>query len=147
MSDRLRTRPAAVLLTAGIVALSLASGYIHFTLGNTTTLMGLLFLANAAGYLTLAGAVIVAAAVRQPLVQRFGWAPRVALAGFAALTIAGYLVMGPYFTLGWITKAIEVALIALLVIDMIRVYGSPRGVVRSAIASLRGSSDAATARA
>jgi hypothetical protein len=144
VSDRLRTRPAAVLLTAGIVALSLASGYIHFTLGNTTTLMGLLFLANAAGYLTLAGAVIVAAAVRQPLVQRFGWAPRVALAGFAALTIAGYLVMGPYFTLGWITK---VALIALLVIDMIRVYGSPRGVVRSAIASLRGSSDAATARA
>lgn len=147
MSDRLRTRRAAVLLTAGIVVLSLASGYIHFTLGNTTTMLGLLFLANAAGYVTLAGAVLVAAAVRHPFVVRFGWAPRVALAGFAALTIAGYLVMGPYFALGWITKAIEVALIALLVVDMLRVYGSPRGVVRSAIASLRGSSDSTTARA
>jgi hypothetical protein len=147
VSDRLRTRRAAFLLAAGIVVLSLASSYIHFTLGNTATLLGLLFLANAAGYVTLAGAVVAVATVRHPLVQRFGWAPRVALAGFAALTIAGYLVMGPYFALGWITKAIEVALIALLVLDMIRVYGSPRGVVRSALASLRGSSDAATARA
>jgi hypothetical protein len=147
VSDRLRTRQAAVLLSAGIVALSLASGYIHFTLGDTASLLGLLFLANAAGYVTLAGAVLVATAVRHRLVQRFGWAPRVALAGFAALTIAGYLVMGPYFALGWITKAIEVTLIALLALDLLRVYGSPGGVVRSAIASLRRSSDAATARA
>ena len=46
-----------------------------------------------------------------PIVERFSWFPRVALIGYAAMTIAGYLVMGPYFTLGWIAKGIEVALI------------------------------------
>jgi hypothetical protein len=44
--------------------------------------------------------------------------------------------MGPYFSLGFIAKGIEVALIALLVVDVIRVYGSPVGLVRTALASL-----------
>ena len=44
--------------------------------------------------------------------------------------------MGPYFTLGFIAKGIEVALITLLVVDIIRVYGSPMGLVRSALASV-----------
>jgi hypothetical protein len=52
------------------------------------------------------------------------------------MTIAGYLVMGPYFTLGFIAKGIEVALIAALAIDVVRVYGSPMGLVRSALASV-----------
>jgi hypothetical protein len=71
-----------------------------------------------------------------PIVQRFSWFPRVALIGYAAMTIAGYLVMGPYFTLGWIAKGIEVVLISLLVVDVIRVYGSPMGLVRSALESV-----------
>ena len=44
--------------------------------------------------------------------------------------------MGPYFSLGFITKAIEGALIALVVVDVIRVYGSPVGLVRAALASV-----------
>jgi hypothetical protein len=44
--------------------------------------------------------------------------------------------MGPYFGLGWIAKGIEVGLIALLVVDVIRVYGSPIGLVRTAIQSV-----------
>jgi hypothetical protein len=147
MTDRLRSRPAAVLLVAGIVALSLTTGYIHFSMGDTTSLLGILFLANAAGYVALATAVLLAAAVRLPIVQRFGWAPRVGLAVFSGLTIAGYLAIGPYFLFGWITKAVEVGIIVLLVLDMIRVYRSPRGLVRSAIASIRGTTDAATASA
>ena len=147
MTKLLRRRPTAALLTAGIVGLSLATAYIHLTLGNTASLMGLLFLANAAGYAALAAAIVVGAAVDLPLVRRFSWLPRVALAGFAALTIAGYLVMGPYFTLGWITKAIEVGIIALLVLDVVRVYGSPAALVRSAVASLRGRPDPVPATA
>jgi hypothetical protein len=52
------------------------------------------------------------------------------------MTIAGYLVMGPYFTLGWIAKGIEVSLIVLLAVDILRVFGSPAGLVRAALASV-----------
>jgi hypothetical protein len=60
----------------------------------------------------------------------------VALAGYAALTIASYLVIGPYFSLGWIAKAIELAIIGLVLVDVVRVYGSPVGLVRSALDSV-----------
>ena len=147
MTDLLRRRPVAVALTAGIVGLSLATAYVHFTLGSTASIMGLLFLANAAGFVVLAGAVATVNVARHRLVQRFAWLPRLALAGFTALTIAGYLVMGPYFTLGWITKGIELGILALLAIDVIRVYGSPANFVRSALASLRRRPEAASASA
>ena len=79
---------------------------------------------------------MIGAAAPTAIIERFSWFPRVALLGYTAMTIAGYLVMGPYFTLGFIAKGIEVALVALLVIDIIRVYGSPMGLVRSALASV-----------
>lgn len=130
MTTFLRSRATGALLTAAIVGLTLATGYIHSTLG------GLLFTLNALGYVGLAALIVIGAAAPVALVERFSWFPRVALAGYTAMTIAGYLVMGPYFTLGFIAKGIEVALIALLVVDVIRVYGSPAGLVRSALASV-----------
>lgn len=126
----LRSRPAGFVLTAAIVALTLATANIHLGLG------GLLFTLNALGYAGLAGLIVIGASVRAPIVQRFSWFPRVALIGYTAVTIAGYLVMGPYFTLGWIAKGIEVALVALLVVDVIRVYGSPMDLVRDALGSV-----------
>lgn len=120
----------SAVLTAAIVGLTLATAYIHFTLG------GLLFLLNAAGYLGLAALVAIGAVVNHPVVRRFDWLPRIGLAGYAAVTIAGYLVIGPYFTLGWIAKGIEVALIGLLAIDVMRVYGGPAGLMRTALDSL-----------
>lgn len=128
----LRTRAAGAALTTAIVGLALTSAYIHLGLG------GLLFTMNGLGYLGLAGVFVLAAAVDHPMVRTFSWAPRVMLAGYAALTIGAYLVMGPYFTLGWITKGLEVALIALIAVDVIRVFGSPTGLVRAAIASVPG---------
>jgi hypothetical protein len=119
-----------VILTAAIVGLTLATAYIHLTLG------GLLFTLNGLGYLGLAGLVVIGAAAPIPLIARFSWFPRLALAGFAAVTIAAYLVIGPYFNLGWIAKAIELSLIGLLIVDTIRVYGSPAGLLRSALDSL-----------
>lgn len=118
------------LLTAAIVALTLTTAYIHFTLG------GLLFLLNASGYAGLAALIVIGATVDQPLIRRFAWLPRVVLAGFTAATIAGYLVLGPYFALGWIAKGVELALIGLLALDVTRVYGSPAGLVRAAFTSL-----------
>jgi hypothetical protein len=126
----LRSRTFGALLTTAIVGLTLATAYIHLTLG------GLLFTLNGLGYVGLAGLVVIGAVAPIALVERFSWFPRVALAGYTAMTIAGYLVMGPYFSLGFIAKGIEVALIALLVVDVIRVYGSPFGLVRSALDSV-----------
>jgi hypothetical protein len=107
-------------LRAGIVGLTLATGYIHFTLG------GLLFTANAAGYATLA----VAMALPIALASRFRWLIRPALASYAAATIAGWLVMGPHFQLAYIAKGIELALIALVVVEMFRYDGGPLAVAR-----------------
>lgn len=64
------------------------------------------------------------------------WFPRIALIGYAGLTIAAYLVMGPYFSVGFIAKGIEAALILLLAVDVIRVYGSPVGLARTAVESV-----------
>ena len=130
MPQFMRTRAAGAVLTAAIVGLTLATAYIHSTLG------GLLFTLNALGYLGLAALIVIGAAAPTAIVERFSWFPRLALIGYTAMTIAGYLVMGPYFSLGWIAKGIEVALIALLAVDIIRVYGSPAGMVRSALSSV-----------
>lgn len=130
MTTFLRSRTGGALLTATIVGLTLATGYIHLTLG------GLLFTLNGLGYIGLAALIVIGAVAPIAVVERFSWFPRVALIGYAAMTIAGYLIMGPYFSLGFIAKGIEVALIAALVIDVVRVYGSPAGMVRSALASL-----------
>jgi hypothetical protein len=132
MSTFLRTRAAGAVLTTAIVGLALTAGYIHLGLG------GFLFTMNGLGYLGLAGLFVIAATVSHPIVRTFSWAPRVMLAGYAAMTISAYLVMGPYFTLGWITKGIEVAMIALVAVDVIRVFGSPMGLVRAALASVPG---------
>ena len=69
--------------------------------------------------------------VPHPFVRRFAWLPRVGLAGYTAVTIAAYLVMGPYFSLGWIAKAVELGILVLLAADVVRVYGSPAGLVRA----------------
>lgn len=130
MSTFLRSRTFGALLTTAIVGLTLATAYIHLSLG------GVLFTLNGLGYVGLAGLIVIGAAAPIALVERFSWFPRVALGGYAAITIAGYLVMGPYFTLGFIAKGIEAALIVLLVVDVIRVYGSPFGLVRAALASV-----------
>ena len=130
MPQSKRSRAAGAVLTTAIVGLTLATAYIHSTLG------GLLFTLNALGYLGLAALIVIGAAAPTTLIERFSWFPRVALLGYTLMTIVGYLVMGPYFTLGFIAKGIEVALVTLLVIDIFRVYGSPMGMVRSALASV-----------
>jgi len=134
-----RSRLAGVALTAAIVELTLTTAYIHFTLG------GVLFTLNALGYAALAVVFAVGAAAPHQLIGRFSWLPRLGLAGYTLVTIGAYLVIGPYFNLGWVAKAIEVAILTLLAADVVRVYGSPLGLIRAALASLPGGSRLRTA--
>ena len=131
------TRPATpasrafgAALTTGIVALALTTGYVHLGLG------GLLFTLNAIGYAGLAAMYVIGSAAPHPMIARFSWLPRVALAGYAALTIVAWAIQGPYFPLAYFAKGVEVALIGLIVVDVIRVYGSPLAMVRAAIDSV-----------
>ena len=123
------SRPMGIIVIA-IVELTLTTAFIHLTLG------GLLFTLNAIGYAVLAVAMVVIATVSHLFVRRFDWLPRVGLAVYTVATIGGYLVMGPYFSLGWVAKAIEIAILTLLVADLHRAYGSPSGLVRAALASV-----------
>jgi hypothetical protein len=130
MSSFFRSKTFGFLLGSAIVALTLVTANIHLGLG------GVLFTLNGLGYLGLAALFVIGAAAPTAIIRRFSWFPRLALMGYAAMTIAGYLVMGPYFTLGWIAKAVEVALIVLVAVDILRVYGSPKGFVNAALESV-----------
>lgn len=109
-----------LVLALIIVQLTVATADIHLGLG------GPLFTLNGYGYLGLAAMYAIGALVPLPAVQRLAWLPRVGLAGYALATIGAYLVMGQYFTLGWITKGIEAAIVGLLIADTLVVYGTPR---------------------
>ena len=122
-----------IALTIGIVALALTTGYIHLGLG------GLLFTLNALGYAGLAALYVIASMAPHPMVARFSWFPRVALAGYAALTIVAWAIQGPYFGLAYFAKGVELTLIGLIVMDVIRVYGSPMAMIRAAFTSVFGS--------
>jgi hypothetical protein len=117
--------PAAVALRAGIVGLTLATAYIHAGLG------GLLFTLNATGYVVAAVAMVIPLA----LAVRFRWVVRAGLIGYAAATIIGWAIQGPYYSTAYIAKGIEVALIALLVVDFVRADGNPVTLVRRELAA------------
>jgi hypothetical protein len=132
-------RASDVVIRAAIVALALATGYIHFTLG------GLLFTLNAVGYATAAVAMVIPLA----LAVRFRWFVRLGLIGYALTTIIAWAIQGPYFTTAYIAKGIEVALIVFVAIDFARMDGNPVDVVKRELAAfgtfvggLRGSANA-----
>jgi hypothetical protein len=118
--------PVDVALRLAIVGLTLATGYIHSTLG------GLLFTLNAVGYLVAAVAIVIPLA----LAIRFRWVVRLGLMGYAATTIIGWAIQGPYYSTAFIAKGIEVVLITLLAIDFVRMDGNPINVIKSELGLL-----------
>ncbi len=78
----------------------------------------------------------VAIAVPLALAVRFRWVVRLGLIGYAATTIVGWAIQGPYYGTAYMAKAIEVALIALVAIDFARLDGNPVAVIRSELAAL-----------
>ena len=125
---RTSLRPADVAVRVVIVALVLATAYIHSTLG------GLLFTLNAVGYAVAAVAIVVPLA----LAVRFRWFIRIGLMGYAATAIVGWYLMGPRYETAYLAKAIEIALITLLAVDFVRHDGSPLAVARREIGAFRG---------
>ena len=112
------SRPMSVFLRGGVVLLTLLTAAIHASLG------GLLFSLNAAVYLALAVAMIL------PAIAPFRWLARLALVGFAGATIAGWVLFGARFQLAYIDKAIELALLCFLAIEVWLFDGGPASDVR-----------------
>jgi hypothetical protein len=117
-----------VVLTATSLALTLATAYIHSTLG------GALFTLNAIGYLGWAVALVVPISI----VARHRWLVRIGLAGYAATTVAAWLIQPTYYSTAYLAKAIELALIGVLTVDFVRRNGNRIERVRSEVRSLLG---------
>jgi hypothetical protein len=122
-----RVDPVDAAIATAVVGLTLATAYIHSTLG------GLLFTLNAIGYATLAVAQVV------PLgpLAKHRWVARLALIGFSAATIGGWVVMGARYMTAYVANGIEVAILVLVVVEVFRVDGGPRGIVAKAIETVR----------
>ena len=100
------------ILSFLVVTLGLATAVIHLSLISAeykkgATGYGTLFILTAVGYL-LALAVMY---IPVPAFEPFRVPARLLLIGIAVAAIIAYLVLGFFDSLGWVTKAIEVALV------------------------------------
>jgi hypothetical protein len=102
-----------------VVLLTLGTAAIHASLG------GMLFMANAAGYVVLALAMVAPGPA-----ARWRWLIRLALIAFTAAMIGGWVAFGARFGLAYLDKALEVALIGTLLIEQWQSDGGPVGVMR-----------------
>ncbi|MCA1718109.1 MAG: hypothetical protein LC781_15255 [Actinobacteria bacterium] len=114
---------ARVVVGIGIFLLALGTAAIHLYLG--LSFGNMLFVLNGLGYLGL----LAALQLPIPQLARFRPIARWALAGYTALTIVLYFIDNPGMTIGYVDKAIEVALIALLLADAYRARAEPSGEV------------------
>jgi hypothetical protein len=117
-------------LRVGIFLLTLATAVIHLYLAFTAIpYYGLnfgvmLFILNGLGYLGL----LAALQLPIPQLARFRNAARWTLVAYAALTIVLFFAMAPFYEfIGYVDKAIEVALISLLIADAYTVSSEPSG--------------------
>jgi hypothetical protein len=112
-------QPITVFLRAGVVLLALTTAAIHASLG------GLLFTLNAAGYAALAVAMILPGRIGQAR-----WLIRLALIGFTAATVGGWVLFGARFPLAYLDKGVEAVLLVFLAIEVWLLDGGPGGVAR-----------------
>ena len=97
-------------LELGVVVLASGTAAIHIFLG----LSGLpLFVLNGLGYLALGAALYLPAPRLAPYRNAVRWV----LVGYTALTIALWLFVGARTPIGYADKLVEIALIALLLIE------------------------------
>lgn len=96
-------------LRVGIILLTLGAALIHLQLAFPDPA----FILNGLGYLGLLGALYLPA----PRVARYRNAVRWALIGYTALTVFLWVLLGARTQIGYTAVAIEVALIALLLLE------------------------------
>jgi hypothetical protein len=129
MSESRLSRPLGdvdIVLRVAIATLALGTAYIHLTLG------GVLFTLTALGFAAGAVALVVPLA----LAERFRWFVRLGLIGYTLSVIVGWVLDGARYDVAYISKAIELALIALLAIDFARRDGKPIEVIRREVRAL-----------
>jgi membrane-bound ClpP family serine protease len=97
-------------LRAGIALLTLGTALIHLQLNFPDPV----FILNGLGYLTLLAALYL------PQLARYRNVVRWVLIGYAALTIFLWILIGARTPVGYIDKAIEIALITLLLVEVRR---------------------------
>ena len=114
--------PTRVLVRATLVALTIATGLIHLSLG------GMLFTLNGLGYLVAAAAMVAPLT----LAVRFRWFIRLGLIGYALAAIVGWYLTGPRYDIAYVAKAVEVGLIALLLVEVRAYDGNPLRRIRQA---------------
>ena len=100
---------ANLVLGVGIAALTLGTALIHLSLNFPDP--G--FILNGLGYLTLLAALYLPV----PQIARYRNLARWVLIGYAALTILLWILLGDRTAIGYTAKAIEVALITLLLLE------------------------------
>jgi hypothetical protein len=118
--SRASLRRSDVAIRLVIVGLTLATGYIHSTLG------GPLFTLNAIGYAVAAVAMVIPLGIA----IRFRWLVRLGLTGYAATAIVAWYLIGPRYDIAYVAKAIEVGLIGLVAVDFVRHDGNPIALLR-----------------
>lgn len=104
-------RSIVPLVTTSVIAgFALAAAYIHWYVG------GILLLLNAAGAVGLLAVVLLTSFVA----RRARPLALTALTAYTTGSIGGWLVMGPYFDLAYMTKGIELALIGVIALELWR---------------------------
>jgi hypothetical protein len=101
--------PADAAIRAGIVMLTFGTALIHLQLNFPDPV----FILNGLGYLTLLAALYLPI----PQIARYRTLVRLVLIGYAALTIFLWVLLGVRTQIGYIDKAIEIALILLLLLE------------------------------
>lgn len=114
----------SMLLRVAIVVLALSTAYIHFTL------IGMMFMLNALGFLVLGLAMVAPLAIA----SQYRWLIRAALIVFALMTIGGWVMFGGRYDMGYLATGIEIGLVALLFVEMFRYDGGPVAVAQRGMA-------------
>jgi hypothetical protein len=107
------TRTSFGPVQIGIVVLTLATAFIHFYLNVIMGKLDILFTLNGLGYLAFLAAMFLPL----PFIKENRSLVRMAFIVYTLMTIVAWVVMGSRDLLGFSTKAIEVALVALLWLD------------------------------
>jgi hypothetical protein len=129
------SRAGGAALRAIAVGLTLTTAAIHVALG------GPLFTMTAIGYATLA----VGLTIPGPM-ARVRWLVRLALIGFALATIGGWVLFGARFSLAYVDKAIEVALVIVVAVELRMSDGGPVEIARRLVQLPRAVASAVRAR-
>lgn len=105
-----------VVLRAGIIALTLGTAFIHLSLNFPDPV----FILNGLGYLGLLAALYLPI----PQVTHYRNLTRWVLIGYTALTLMLWFAIGLRTPIGYITAAVEAALILLLLLEAYRSHPS-----------------------